>query len=344
MNRRTRSTLRLVAFVAAACTIAACEAVPSPAKTTPLPDGESGRTGHLSLLVEPEQGIDPIYALIDGARHSVALTMYELVDTRAALALEAAAGRGVDVRVILDASRQQARNQSAYDELTAMGVHVAWADRRFAATHEKALVVDHAVVAVMSLNLTSRYYPTTRDFAILDDAPSDVAAVEQVFAADYKHAKTATPAGAALVWSPRQSKPALLALIDAAKSTLLVENEEMACKPVTAALERASRRGVQVTVVMTRQPRWDAALSKLTAAGVRVRTYAPTAPLYIHAKAIVADAGSARQRAFVGSENFSGASLEQNRELGVLTSDPGIVARLAATIGADAVGADPWQR
>jgi phosphatidylserine/phosphatidylglycerophosphate/cardiolipin synthase-like enzyme len=77
---------------------------------------------------------------------------------------------------------------------------------------------------------------------------------------------------------------------------------------------------------------------------VRVRTYAPTAPLYIHAKAIVADAGSSQQRAFVGSENFSGASLDQNRELGILTSDPGIVARLAETIGADAAGADQWQR
>ena len=73
-------------------------------------------------------------------------------------ALEMAAGRGVVVRVLLDHNLEAAANQPAFDELTAMGVHVAWADSRYAATHEKALVVDGSVAAVMSLNLTKRYY------------------------------------------------------------------------------------------------------------------------------------------------------------------------------------------
>jgi cardiolipin synthase A/B len=47
---------------------------------------------------------------------------------------------------------------------------------------------------------------------------------------------------------------------------------------------------------------------------------------------------------FVGSENFSAASLRHNRELGVLTADPGIVAEVATTIRADAAGAPLWQR
>jgi cardiolipin synthase A/B len=298
--------------------------------------------GQLSLLVEPDAGMAPIYALIASARSHIDLTMYELVDTDAELALETAAGRGVVVRVLLDANREKAANQPAYDELVAMGVQVKWADQRYAATHQKTLIVDHTTALVMSLNLTSRYYPNTRDYGVVDRDPSDVAAIEQVFDADFEHAKITPPPGADLVWSPKQSAPALLSLITTARSQLLVENEEMADKQVIAALTNSAHRGVHVVVVMTEQPQWDAAFKTLVAAHVVVRIYAPNARLYIHAKAIVADARTPRQRAFVGSENFSVTSLNGNRELGLLTTDTGVVNGLATAIESDAAGAQSW--
>jgi cardiolipin synthase A/B len=298
--------------------------------------------GQLSLLVEPDAGMAPIYALIASARSHIDLTMYELVDTDAELALETATGRGVVVRVLLDANREKAANQPAYDELVAMGVQVKWADPRYAATHQKTLIVDHTTALVMSLNLTSRYYPNTRDYGVVDRDPSDVAAIEQVFDADFEHAKITPPPGADLVWSPKQSAPALLSLITTARSQLLVENEEMADKQVIAALTNSAHRGVHVVVVMTEQPQWDAAFKTLVAAHVVVRIYAPNARLYIHAKAIVADARTPRQRAFVGSENFSVTSLNGNRELGLLTTDTGVVNGLATAIESDAAGAQSW--
>ena len=93
---------------------------------------------------------------------------------------------------------------------------------------------------------------------------------------------------------------------------------------------------------MTEQPGWDAPFKTLVAAHVSVRVYASSAALYIHAKAIVADAGTTRQRAFVGSENFSVTSLNSNRELGLLTADASVVNGLATTIQRDAAGARPW--
>ena len=313
------------------------------ARTVPSTNGtNSYAPGHLSALVEPDQGIAPLYALIASAHRSLDLTMYELVDTKAALALEAAAGRGVNVRVVLDTNNERSANQPAYDELTAMGVHVVWADRRYASTHEKTLVVDGTTAAIMSLNLTSRYYADTRDYGVVDNDRADVAAIEQVFQADFAHQSITPSAATGLVWSPG-SAPALLGLIDSATSTLLVENEEMVYTPVTSALARAAHRGVHVVVVMTDQPRWHPAFSTLVAAKVSVRTYTQNARLYIHAKAIVADAGTSHQRAFVGSENFSVASLTRNRELGLLTSDAGVVGTLATTITGDASGADAWR-
>jgi hypothetical protein len=62
----------------------------------------SAGAGALRVLAEPQAGVGPIYQLINGARGSIDLTMYELVDQTAESDLAAAAKRGVDVRVILD--------------------------------------------------------------------------------------------------------------------------------------------------------------------------------------------------------------------------------------------------
>ena len=256
--------------------------------------------------------------------------------------LDAAAGRGVLVRVVLDANREKAANKAAFDDLSIHGVHVAWADSRYAATHQKSVVIDSAVAAVMSLNLTARYFSDTRDFAVLDRQPQDVQAIDAIFDADFKHRSVTPASGADLVWSPGAA-PTLIGLINSANSTLLVENEEMALPAATSALESAARRGVRVTVVMTRQADWAPDFDKLTNAGVVVRTYSPTASLYIHAKAIVVDDGTPRHKAFVGSQNFSAASLNRNRELGLLTADPSVVATLARTIRSDAAGGAPWK-
>lgn len=331
---------RLLICLAAALLAAACggrvqrATVPADAPTPPA--------GALSVLTEPDQGVDPIYALLASAKRSIDLAMYELVDPQAVTVLDAAAGRGVVVRVILDANREKSANTLAFDDLTAHGVHVVWADARYAATHEKSVVIDNVVAAVMSLNLTARYYNDTRDFAVLDRQPQDVQAIGAVFDADFKHHKVSTMNGADLVWSPG-AQSTLLALIDSATSTLLLESEEMALPGATSALIRAARRGVHVTVVMTRQNDWAPDFNKLAHAHVDVRTYSPTAALYIHAKAVVVDDATPRRKAFVGSQNFSPASLNHNRELGLLTADPTVVATLARVITSDAAGATSWQ-
>jgi cardiolipin synthase len=294
--------------------------------------------GRLSLLVEPDAGIGPIDDLVSAASHSIDLTMYELVDPTIENLLDAAVARGVRVRVILDGRLERDANQPAYDELRAHGVEVVWSSSAYESTHEKAMVIDDTVAVVMTLNLTSRYYDDTRDFAVIDRDAGDVAAVETVFAADLIGAPVVTPAGDDLVWSPDQSTTALTGLIGSAHSTLMVENEEMSSTSIIDALDAAAARGVHVTVVMTDSSEWSSAFARLTAAGVQVRTYAPNAALYIHAKAIVADG----RRAFVGSQNFSSASFTRNRELGVLTSDPAVIGPLAAALAADAAGAAPW--
>jgi phosphatidylserine/phosphatidylglycerophosphate/cardiolipin synthase-like enzyme len=289
----------------------------------------------LSLVTEPGDYYQSVDRLVSGARRSIDLTMYELADERVEGLLVAAHRGGVWVRVLLDQAYGGAEvNQAAVARLTAAGVPVRWA-KDATIFHQKTLTVDDAVSAVLTGNLTSRYYPMTRDFVVLDRDPAAVAAVESVFAQDWRGALvTGGPTGAGLVWSPG-SGPALVDLIGSARHSVVVENEEMDSATIEGALAAASRRGVDVEVAMTADSAWDGALTALAGAGVRVVTYpdSPTA-LYIHAKVIVVDGATA----FVGSQNFSTSSLDDNRELGVITTDPAVVIPVSQSLAQDVAG------
>jgi cardiolipin synthase len=303
----------------------------------------SAGSGALRVLSEPQAGLAAIYALINGAKSSVDLTMYELIDTTAENDLTAAAKRGVDVRVILDAHLEKSRNTATYNYLKTHQVHVTWAPSGVT-YHQKTLTVDDKTSVIMTLNMTSEDYAGTRDFAVIDTSKADVAAVVATFNADFAHEKVTPPDGADLVWSPTNSQAAILAVIGAAKRTLAVENEEMGDPVITSALEAAAKRGVDVTITMTAESDWDSAFSALVKAGAHVRTYKDsTKVLYIHAKAVVADAGSSAEQMFVGSENFSAASLRRNRELGLRTTNKPVIAAVAAVLAADYAGGTPYK-
>jgi cardiolipin synthase len=298
--------------------------------------------GALSLLVEPDAGLAPVYTLLRSARHRLDIEIYELEDDQATAILAADARRGVRVRVVLNAHYVGHYNQPAFTYLRAHGVAVRWAPPQFAVTHDKAIVVDGRAAVVMTMNLTARYYSTSREFVVVDHRRADVAAIAASFANDWAGGGLPPSSPAALVWSPG-AQDALVALIASARHQVLAENEEMNDAAVTGALQAAARRGVRIEVVMTRQSEWAGAFSTLARAGVAVRTYAYTAPLYIHAKAIVVDPGSRRARAFVGSQNFSVASLLYDRELGLITSQAALVDRVAAVIRRDGAGGSAWR-
>jgi phosphatidylserine/phosphatidylglycerophosphate/cardiolipin synthase-like enzyme len=301
----------------------------------------SGQT----LITEPGDGLSRVYSLITSAKSTLDMTMYELDDTTVEHDLAADAKRGVKVRVILDTNLEKSNNQAAYTYLSGNGVGVVWADTGFHATHQKSIVVDRRTAAILTLNLTPRYYSTSRDFGIIETDAADVAAIEKVFAADYAHSSVTPGDGDDLVWSPTDSQTRLLALIDSARSSLLIENEEMSDTAVVDALEKAAKKGVDVTVAMTNDDDYYAKeFDALSEDGVHIATYAEDASLYIHAKVIVADYGRSTGEAFLGSENFSSYSLNSNRELGLLTNQASVLSSLESTLTSDYKGGTPWSR
>ena len=88
--------------------------------------------------------------LIDAARHTLDLELFVLTDTGVVHALEAAAGRGVAVRVLLDPS--QPSSDPSYAALGTAGVAVRWYRSRGELLHAKAIVADATSVLFGSAN------------------------------------------------------------------------------------------------------------------------------------------------------------------------------------------------
>ena len=298
------------------------------------------RAGLIGVIVEPSRlgstsGMKPVYSFVLSAKRTVDMTMYELTDPTMVRDLIADHRRRVKVRVILDTKRERSRNESSFDALEAAGVPVVWADTEFDATHQKTITVDDHESLIASFNLTDEYYPTTRDFGVWDTDPSDVSAITVVFNADFSHRSVSPSNGADLVWSPG-SQAQMLAVIEEAKHTLSIENEEMGDAAITNAIVAAAERGVHVKIIMTNSREYDSDWSDIVRAGGHVHLYADvTSDLYIHAKTTIADAGSSTRRMYVGSINFSNDSMNYNRELGIITSDESIINDINAVVSKD---------
>ena len=306
-------------------------------------DAAPSATPGQPLITQPDDGLGELKNQLQTAAKTIDMTIYDLSDPAIEKILADKAAQKVVVRVILDHNREANDNQQAFDFLSTRGVAVRWAPAQYAATHSKSITIDGATTIIMTNNLDTRYYPTGRDFGVVDVDAADNAAIAQVFDADFNGQPITPPVTPNLTWSPTQSEGDILDLINSAQSTLAIENEEMSYANVVEALSNAAGRGVQVRLAMTIAKEWAGNFEKLAEAGVQIAVYEPDAPLYIHAKVILADYGTASQKLFIGSQNFSYDSLDKNRELGLTITATAILSSVNATLTKDFRGGRRWQ-
>jgi phosphatidylserine/phosphatidylglycerophosphate/cardiolipin synthase-like enzyme len=288
-------------------------------------------------IVEPDDGRQPLLDAIGQAQSSIDLAIYELTDSQTVTALEDAAGRGVAVRVLAEPlPGGRAANVRTIAALAKKGVQTRDSSPSFRLTHEKAMVIDGSRALIMSLNLVAETFHDTRDAAITDTDASDVAEIESVFQADWDRSPV-TVSDPALVWSPDNARARLLGLLESANTTLDIYAEELTDRQVIAALTSAVDRGVSVRLLMTDTGSHDPARpgrSQLVSRGAQVRLLSKP---FVHAKVVIADGATA----FAGSENFTAQSMDDNRELGLRTSDPQIIGRLSSVFDQDWTRANP---
>jgi cardiolipin synthase A/B len=312
------------------------------AAATLAPDGTSSppKSAGLSVtgvFIEPGDGRAPLLDEIQAARRSIDLEVYIVSDDAILQSLEEAQRRGVDVRVILEEQPfgGGGGQEEVFARLERAGIAVNWGNPVFRFSHVKMMVIDDAVAIIMNQNLTQSSFTTNREFGVVTDRPDAVRAAAAIFAADWSRGKESDPGP--LVVSPTNARDQLLALVDGARISLDLYAEVLRDPQLLDALATAAERGVRVRIIVSPSVDFAAEVDELSAAGVDVRL---SSSLYIHAKLIVVDG----LRAFVGSQNLSATSLDQNRELGIIVDDPVNLSRLTRTFAIDFGAATPLER
>lgn len=280
------------------------------------------------LIVEPDDGRAPIISAIQHAS-SIELVMYGLTDKKMLQALLNAKDQGKDVRILLEPHPYKSENENsrAAKQLQAADVDLIWADHA-KLTHQKTFLFDHHSAMIMTFNLTHSTFKKERNFALLVTDPAMVNEIDRVFSTDATH-QTTKVNNPNLFWSPDNSREKILALINTAKSSIEIYAQDINDYQVIGALARAARRGVKTDILLSAHGKMrQGKFNYLRTAGVTIKN---SYHYIIHAKVLIID----HKQALIGSINLTTPSLDDNRELSVLTRDPAVIQTLLNTFSQD---------
>ncbi len=302
------------AILAASAPATACEAL-------------SPRAKPLELFVFPDVGTAPFVDAIGRATRSIDVMVY-LLGTGAILdGLVAKAAAGVKVRVILDLSKKSI-NERYKAKLEAAGATVIWSDPQFTFMHAKFMLVDDAEAIVSTGNYGESFMLRERNYAVRDTDAADVATMKALFEADF--ARTAPDLSCTrLLVAPINARQRLLDFIASAKTSIAVESMQLGDDDVREALAARKDAGVDVRAILA-DPSW---IDANASAGTFLKEHGIPAKYRegVHAKAIVVDGAVA----YVGSINLSWNSITNNREVGLLVTEPANIAAMSATFESD---------
>ena len=380
----------VVAFVIVAIVVAGALAIAQDQETlrvrAPLAAGDPRFPDYLARLLGAPLTSDNAFivhtdgkaafpAMLDAigrARHRVSFETYvyssgEVAD-RFAEAFEAAARRGVDVRLVLDSIGAQDMDPAQVERLRNAGCHVVWFNEVSGfsieevnyRTHRKSLIVDGTVAFVGGIGIADHWLrdtevgPAWRDTQIEVRGPAAVY-IEGSFNENWIESgeivepdvlsRQDGPSGAAqaiTVWSGPEGgasgmKLLYLLAIASARTSLDIESPYLITDESTEwSLADARRRGVRVRLIAEgditdAKPvkfAGRAGYERLLQQGIEIYEYQPS---MFHTKVMVVDG----VLTVFGSANFDNRSLELNDELNVAVFDPKLAERLLADVERD---------
>lgn len=324
-------------------------------------------------------------AAIKQAKRRIAIETYIYetgdVGTQFTDALEAAAKRGVSVRIVLDSVGSKKMSDDDQKRLENAGAEIRWVNPLVSfqieevnyRTHRKALVVDGDVAFVGGMGIADQWAHDATDFPMWRDTMVEMQgpAVDDVEAAfnqnwivvggvvepevEADKAALSGPAKSIVVWSAPQTgvnelKLLYLLAIAAARHSIDIESPYLIVDESSRwSIDQAVKRGVHVRMLVEGD-KTDAKAVKyasradyesLLEEGIEIAEYQPT---MLHTKAMVVDG----TLSIVGSANFDNRSLELNDELNVAVFDRGLAGRLLQDFDRDLMKArkldlDTWR-
>jgi phosphatidylserine/phosphatidylglycerophosphate/cardiolipin synthase-like enzyme len=273
----------------------------------------------MKLIVQPDAGIAPVITAIKQAKKSIDVLIFRLDRAELARALEAAVGRGINVRALTaHTNRGGEKNLRKLElELLQCGVTVSRTADDLLRYHGKMMIVDNAILHVYGFNFTGRDMGQSRSLGIVTKNRKLVQEASKLFEADFNR-QPYTPGAGRFVVSPENGRERLTKFIQGARRELLIYDPKVSDDAILRILVERHKAGVDVKVIGRVEPKWSLTSEKFP--GKR-----------LHIRAIVRDGA----RAFIGSQSLRRLELEKRREVGVIVVDPKVVNEMKAIFQTD---------
>jgi phosphatidylserine/phosphatidylglycerophosphate/cardiolipin synthase-like enzyme len=272
----------------------------------------------MQLLVQPEDGIEPILKAIKQARRSIDMHIFRLDRKRIEKELEQAVARGVAVRTLIAHTNRGGEKElrKLEQRLLGLGATVARTADDLVRYHGKIMIVDRAKLYVLGYNLTRIDIEKSRSLGIATKKRDLVEEALRLFEADFDR-KSYKGGARFLLVSPVNSRERLSAFITRARKELLIYGE-VTDRAMVRLLDAKARAGVAVRIL-----------------GRLAKSHQLTAEKYpgkrLHVRAIVRDGLAA----FVGSQSLRKLELDARREIGVVVRDRRVVKRIVEVFESD---------
>jgi phosphatidylserine/phosphatidylglycerophosphate/cardiolipin synthase-like enzyme len=279
--------------------------------------------------------------LIESATKSIYFTIYDFSDPRISDYLADASSRGVEVKVMVDPGERLSLTDSkgVIADLVRAGVTVRSTNPAYRITHAKYFVVDGASAYISGNNFTYADGKKNRAFAVITTDPKVVTDLTAMFWADWQRKPFTLQqlTSDRLMVSPLNAGARVKAMIDGAKTSIVIATQYLESNMVNQALADAARRGVKIQAITdgTFAESRNAASTAQNLIGDNTVRVSITP--YYHVKMMIVDG----TQMLVMSQNYSDRPLtdnnplQQQREVGIVVTDPALIAHAQAVFSFD---------
>ncbi len=274
----------------------------------------------MDLIVQPDDGAEPIFNAIKGAKESVDIIIFRFDLKPLEKAIEAAVQRGVVVRALIAHTNSggEKRLRQVEQRMLDAGVTVSRTADDLVRYHGKMMIVDRALLHIYGFNYTALDLKS-RSFGLICADRRTVQEAVRLFEADAAKQEF-EPAVDTLVVSPENAREVLATFIKRAKKQLLIWDPKISDPQMIRLLQQRAKAGVEVRII--------GKLSKRGGNGLQVGKLGGKR---LHVRAMVRDGDTA----IVGSQSLRALELDARREVGLMTKDAKSIKRLIEVFEAD---------
>ncbi len=274
----------------------------------------------MRLLIQPDDGIEPLVHAINSAKSSVEIAIFRFDRLEIERALAQAVKRGVFVHALIAYTNKggEKRLRELEMRLLTAGVTVARTANDLTRYHDKYIIIDRRELFVLAFNFTRLDMEASRSFGLVTRDPKLVHEAVRLFEADTKR-QPYKPELDHFVVSPANARKQLATFLEKAKRELLIYDPEIADGPMIRILADRAKAGVDIKII-----------GKLESKKLKVPVRR-LSQIRLHSRVIVRDGADA----FIGSQSLRETELDSRREVGVIFRDRKIVKMMRETFQKD---------